>query len=177
MFKKEQIEEECVLIDAGDGEIDNWVKDSDGKFSIEGKKEGLILLWQDASGKQYLDEITKSSKANSRVYSILCNAYGKPGKKALQALMQEEYVNDATYYYGLLEYLIGQKFMLTIEVGKYTKIKEREIVKEVALPTKAQVEKKSAELAAKAQIGHEFDSLPDADDEPPEVDDLPGFLK
>lgn len=172
MFKRETVEKEFTLIDAGDGEIDKWSKTNEGKFFIDGKTDGLILLWQDDGGEQLVDSMTKSMKSNSTVYNLLSSTYGKPGKKALQAMTNEEYVNDANYYYGLLEYLIGQKFMLTMEVGKFTKIKDREIIKELPLPSKEEVEKRSKELEVKATIGRELDCLPDEVE-----DDLPGFDK
>ena len=149
VFKREIVEKECTLIKADDGEVNDWGKTAEGKNMIVGRKEGIVLTWQDPEGLEELDELTKSAKSNSGIYKILGNAYGKEGKKWLMSATKNEYIEEQhiPYYFGLLEYLVGYKFSLTMEVGKFTRIKERDIVTPVKFPTLKEVEAKSAKLA------------------------------
>lgn len=166
MYKTEIINDIATLMWVGDGEIDNLSKDEEtGVWTNLGKKPGIILKLKGESG-EIERHMSHSSSNKSACWKLIQECYGiKETKKAI-SFNDKGFADDVDYFFGLIEYLQGQKFELTIEKGKWTKIKEMTLIGELKLPTKEECHKRSEHLAkaetqAKAAAKEAFGDYPD----------------
>lgn len=175
MYKRETIHTEAVLKSIDDDEIEDVRKnEEDGTWTKHGLKPGLKFTFLDSDGNEWTTGKSKSVAANGGIYKLLLECYGhKAIKKALPfkeatGSFGTQFVEDTDYFWSLAECLIGQRFNLTIETGRFTKIKEMELVADqLKLPSKEEAAKKAAELTAPAIEEDEAEKYD------PETDQIP----